>query len=106
MKLLIPKNLKTLIKHNLKSCKREKEIKHEKSEKYVLAYKMQCFVRVAMLEKIRERPGKIIKILIEFSSNFNPNSSKHTYSRPAKTSSSSKTPLNFSWNLSPVASLE
>ena len=29
MKLLIPKNLKTLIKHNLKSCKREKEIKHE-----------------------------------------------------------------------------
>ena len=43
-----------------------------KSKKCGLANKIQCFVRVAMLEKIRERPRKAIKYCIEFSSKIDP----------------------------------
>ena len=53
----------------------KKNIKTKKSEKCVLAYRIQCFVRVAMLEKTRERPGKSIKFSIELLSKIDPKSS-------------------------------
>ena len=40
----------------------------EKHKKYVLTYKLQCFVRVAMLENARESLRKVSEIRMEVSS--------------------------------------
>ena len=40
----------------------------EKHKKYVLTYELQCFVRVAMLEKARESLRKISEIRMAISS--------------------------------------
>ena len=46
----------------------KKKRKIEKHKKYVLICKLQCFVRVAMLEKARESLRKISEIRMEISS--------------------------------------